>query len=98
MILAIEMGCTTTHAYQVYMLASYVLYIHLDDFCVDKTDGLHKDDADCRFYYNCGHGQTYRYQCPAGTLFSPSLRICDWERNVDCDEKPKPRLAGKRRA
>merc|ERR1712039_93034 len=43
--------------------------------------------SDCRGYYHCVNGDLAvesPTDCPAGTLFSNDLQVCDWDYNVDC--------------
>lgn len=58
-----------------------------DDFCVGKSNGLHKNLADCGSYFSCWEGQTFLYECSSGTLFNAETKNCDWKYNVDCDEE-----------
>ena len=37
-----------------------------------------------RFYMCHEHGRSGRFSCPAGTLFSDKLGVCDWARRVRC--------------
>ncbi|CAF0857238.1 unnamed protein product [Brachionus calyciflorus] len=38
--------------------------------------------GDCSRYYRCANGVAYTESCPAGTLFDPNLRVCNWANQV----------------
>ena len=48
-----------------------------------KTQGLVPDPESCASFYDCianpdGSWTSYKYQCGAGTVFSPDLHTCTW--------------------
>jgi len=56
------------------------------DKCRHSKEGLHADtESGCQRFYMCHeHGRSGRFSCPAGTLFSDKLGVCDWARRVRC--------------
>ena len=42
--------------------------------------------AECSSFYTCTHeGKGILQSCPAGLVFNPVTKVCDWPANVDCD-------------
>ncbi|XP_076449216.1 chitinase-3-like protein 1 isoform X2 [Babylonia areolata] len=58
--------------------------------CTSKESGFYADPSDCRNFYRCVFGRPYGSRCPAGTMFSVTLHVCDWARNVDCTDGNRP--------
>lgn len=54
--------------------------------CRGRGEGLHADTiSGCQRFFMCHeHGRSGRFSCPAGTLFSQELGVCDWARKVQC--------------
>ncbi|KAK7873464.1 hypothetical protein R5R35_011812 [Gryllus longicercus] len=42
--------------------------------------------TDCSKYYQCSYGKPTEEQCLPGTVFNPTLNICDWPENVERPE------------
>ncbi|CAD6198805.1 unnamed protein product [Caenorhabditis auriculariae] len=40
------------------------------------------DPEDCSTFYRCVWGRRVQMTCPSGTLFNPSLSVCDWPSEV----------------
>jgi len=55
--------------------------------CKDRAEGLHADvSSGCQRFYMCHeNGRSGRFTCPAGTLFSTTLGVCDWAAKVNCE-------------
>lgn len=58
--------------------------------CTDKkgrfVSGLFADSkTGCQVWHLCSNNRKYSFLCPAGTVFSEKLRICDWRYNVRCE-------------
>ena len=42
--------------------------------------------VDCKGFYYCNYGKVGQFvRCGGGTLFNPSMMICDWDYNVQCE-------------
>ncbi|KAJ8972125.1 hypothetical protein NQ314_000351 [Rhamnusium bicolor] len=52
--------------------------------CPGNFQGITKHPTDCKKFLNCANGQTFIQDCAPGTLFNPSLGVCDFPYNVDC--------------
>lgn len=60
--------------------------------CKDRAERLHADvSSGCQRFYMCHeNGRSGKFTCPAGTLFSTSLGVCDWAAKVKCERfQPK---------
>ncbi|CAH3021428.1 unnamed protein product, partial [Porites evermanni] len=56
------------------------------DFCKDKGAGNHADPDNCYSFIMCDvAGNAHEMDCPAGLSFNPSLLVCDWPENVECE-------------
>ncbi|KAM7451141.1 hypothetical protein ABFA07_001207 [Porites harrisoni] len=56
------------------------------DFCKDKGAGNHADPDNCYGFIMCDvAGNAFEKDCPAGLSFNPSLLVCDWPENVECE-------------
>ena len=56
------------------------------DFCIDKEAGNHADPDNCYGFIMCDvAGNAHEMDCPAGLAFNPSLLVCDWPENVECE-------------
>merc|ERR1712142_1432214 len=58
-----------------------------DDDCVDDAgnpiSGLpFQIPGDCSGFYQCSNGYKTRQDCAEGTVFNPTLSVCDWPQNV----------------
>ena len=63
----------------------FSLLVNSNHFCKGKADGFYRNPTDCARYYLCSYGHTIPELCPAGTYYSPTLKICNWIANVHCD-------------
>lgn len=52
--------------------------------CRKGVSGVYAHPSDCSKYVNCNQGRTSIQDCGPGTVFSPSLKSCDWPKNVNC--------------
>nr|XP_026694521.1 chitin-binding domain protein cbd-1-like isoform X3 [Ciona intestinalis] len=55
--------------------------------CKDADDkplstGPFEKPGDCTHFYQCGAGILYVMPCASGTVFNPTLSVCDWSHNV----------------
>ena len=49
--------------------------------------GWRSSDDNCKFYYYCHVGKTYRYKCPEKTGFDPELLTCvKLQKDAECPE------------
>ena len=56
------------------------------DFCKDKGAGNYADPDNCYGFIMCDvAGNAQEMDCPAGLAFNPSLLVCDWPENVECE-------------
>ncbi|CAH3175599.1 unnamed protein product [Porites lobata] len=56
------------------------------DFCKDEGAGNHADPDNCYGFIMCDvAGNAFEKDCPAGLAFNPSLLVCDWPENVECE-------------
>lgn len=49
-------------------------------------EGIFQHPNDCTKFIQCAHSGLYVQSCGPGTLFNPSLLVCDWPRNVQCNK------------
>ncbi|KAL9978993.1 hypothetical protein ACROYT_G016582 [Oculina patagonica] len=52
--------------------------------CATAGDGIHPDPSDCSKFIQCHGGVKYPGSCPAGLMFNPKSKTCDWPQNVQC--------------
>ncbi|XP_072745020.1 uncharacterized protein [Anoplolepis gracilipes] len=50
--------------------------------CPPYLIGLLPHYGDCTKFLQCAHGTTYIMNCGIGTVFNPTIGVCDWPRNV----------------
>lgn len=58
--------------------------------CPPYVSGLQRHPTDCSKYLQCAHGDTLVRDCGPGTVFNPTVLVCDWPRNVEGCENCKP--------
>uniref|UniRef100_A0AAG5D9Z8 chitinase n=1 Tax=Anopheles atroparvus TaxID=41427 RepID=A0AAG5D9Z8_ANOAO len=57
-----------------------------DEPCVGAPVGFVPHPRDCSRYFIClGNDTGIEFTCPAGTLFDPTLNVCNWADNVNCE-------------
>ncbi|ESO86847.1 hypothetical protein LOTGIDRAFT_128569, partial [Lottia gigantea] len=44
------------------------------------------DAHDCKAFFICSWGVPYRFHCPPGTIWSTAESVCNWSRDVTCQE------------
>lgn len=49
-------------------------------------EGIFEHPHDCTKFIQCAHSGLYVQSCGPGTLFNPSLLVCDWPKNVQCNK------------
>ncbi|XP_074628206.1 peritrophin-1-like [Acropora palmata] len=58
-----------------------------EDICAVNGAGVHPDPDTCKGFIMCDMaGIKHKMTCPANLLFNPTLLVCDWPHNVDCEE------------
>ncbi|XP_074104804.1 uncharacterized protein LOC141531154 isoform X2 [Cotesia typhae] len=50
--------------------------------CPRDFSGISKHPTDCAKFLQCDHGATFVMDCGPGTVFNPSISVCDWPYNV----------------
>lgn len=65
-----------------------------DPNCLLKGDSFFAHPGDCSQFYRCVGPSAYFFNCPAGLLFNPSIFVCDWPENVQCNSE-NSRISGK---
>ncbi|XP_063985117.1 uncharacterized protein LOC135166617 isoform X2 [Diachasmimorpha longicaudata] len=59
--------------------------------CPSDFTGMLPHPSECKKFLQCTHGIAYIMDCGPGTVFNPSISVCDWPYNVPgCADKPKP--------
>lgn len=53
-------------------------------------DGLYPNPEKCEAYYICANNEATPMVCTSNTVFNPVNKICDWPRNVICNQRPGP--------
>ena len=56
----------------------------VENFCVDKTNGLHPHPESCEKFIECANGLTYVTSCVNGLHFNAEGKFCDWPVNANC--------------
>ncbi|XP_040851852.1 chitotriosidase-1-like [Ochotona curzoniae] len=49
-----------------------------DAFCQGQANGLYPNPGDRNSFYTCVGGRLFQQHCPAGLVFNPSCKCCDW--------------------
>lgn len=49
-------------------------------------EGIFEHPYDCTKFIQCAHSGVFVQSCGPGTLFNPSLLVCDWPKNVQCNK------------
>lgn len=49
-----------------------------------EHEGIFEHPHDCTKFIQCAHSGLYVQSCGPGTMFNPSLLVCDWPKNVQC--------------
>ncbi|KAH8397048.1 hypothetical protein KR215_008059 [Drosophila sulfurigaster] len=62
--------------------------------CKGRHEGYYADvESRCQAFRICAHTartpQGFGFLCPNGTVFSQQKFVCDWYRNVDCDQSER---------
>ncbi|EDW01450.1 GH20446 [Drosophila grimshawi] len=62
--------------------------------CKGRHEGYYADvESRCQAFRICAHtarsAQGFGFLCPNGTIFSQQNFVCDWYRNVDCDQSER---------
>ena len=55
-------------------------------FCRGKADGAYMHEDDCERFILCAQGKTLNKKCPDGLRYNARESVCDWSRNVRCNE------------
>lgn len=62
-------------------------------YCPPGFSGHVPHPTDCRKFYHCWDGRTFEKECGPGTVFNPSISVCDHPYKVDCGNTPDGRDA-----
>ncbi|XP_043522584.1 uncharacterized protein LOC122535258 isoform X3 [Frieseomelitta varia] len=58
--------------------------------CPPHITGLIAHPSNCTKFLQCANGGTYIMDCAPGTVFNPSISVCDWPNNVrGCEDAVK---------
>ena len=57
--------------------------------CNDEV-GIVADPEDCSGFYLCDFEGFEHFQCSPGYLFDDTLKVCNFEYDVDCGDRPIP--------
>lgn len=49
-------------------------------------EGIFEHPHDCTKFIQCAHSGLFIQSCGPGTVFNPSLLVCDWAKNVQCNK------------
>ena len=73
---------------ELYNVGQFYDFIHLQpDFCEGISAGVHANPDDCYGYIMCDMaGIAHEMACPAGLKFNPTILVCDWPNNVECED------------
>ncbi|XP_006159234.1 chitotriosidase-1 [Tupaia chinensis] len=50
-----------------------------DTFCQGRADGLYAHPRERSSFYSCAGGRLFLQSCPAGLVFDPSCKCCNWK-------------------
>lgn len=53
--------------------------------CPNGFSGIKPHPTDCSKFLSCANGRTFEMDCGPGTLFNPTLSVCDHPNNVECN-------------
>lgn len=53
--------------------------------CPIGFNGIKPHPTDCSKFLSCANGRTFEMPCGPGTLFNPTISVCDHPYNVACD-------------
>ncbi|XP_046418922.1 uncharacterized protein LOC124179001 isoform X6 [Neodiprion fabricii] len=60
--------------------------------CPPSFTGLLPHPIDCTKFLQCANGVTFIMDCGPGTVFNPTVSVCDWPYNVKgCEDALKPK-------
>lgn len=76
---------TVTKVYSVYPSG----FETIGSRCEEDRAGLHAHPYDCSRYVSCENGRITVESCQPGSMFNPTLKICDFASNVkNCNARP----------
>jgi len=58
--------------------------------CPNGFSGIKPHPTDCSKFLSCANGRTFEMDCGPGTLFNPTLSVCDHPYNVECNWNSVP--------
>lgn len=53
--------------------------------CPNNFNGIQPHPTDCSKFLSCSFGRTFEMDCGPGTLFNPTISVCDYPYNVQCN-------------
>ncbi|CAB3244648.1 unnamed protein product [Arctia plantaginis] len=60
------------------------------DVCAAQSDNVFIAHEHCNKFYICSGGSAIVFSCSVGTLWNPSLNICDFAASVNCGNRIIP--------
>lgn len=55
--------------------------------CPNNFNGIKPHPTDCSKFLSCANGRTFEMNCGPGTLFNPTISVCDHPYNVQCNNQ-----------
>lgn len=72
----------TTTTLQVTIVIVFISFAATNE-CKGAHHGAYlPDDGNCSIFYRCVWDRLVQMNCPNGTVFNPTLSVCDWPANV----------------
>ncbi|XP_050533340.1 uncharacterized protein LOC126901133 [Daktulosphaira vitifoliae] len=67
-------------------ISTYPLQNKVSDIkCPNNYNGILPHPYDCSKFLSCANGRTFIMDCGPGTLFNPTISVCDHPYNVQCN-------------
>ncbi|KAL4149489.1 hypothetical protein QTP88_003430 [Uroleucon formosanum] len=54
--------------------------------CPNGFNGIKPHPTECAKFLSCANGRTFEMDCGPGTLFNPTISVCDYPYNVECNK------------
>lgn len=54
--------------------------------CPNGFSGIKPHPTECSKFLSCANGRTFEMDCGPGTLFNPTISVCDHPYNVECNQ------------
>lgn len=59
-------------------------------FHCPTASGLFPDPFNCQWFYSCSNGKAVHDKCDSHLLYDEEFKVCDFEENVECGDRPRP--------